>query len=375
MSGVPSEAACELPLAELADELSEGLAVCRDGRIVWASPRLSGWTGRPKLVGAEVASLFEGERPAPGRTVVGVLRDGGRERRFEIRGRTLRDGSTAFVVREVTHVQSLEEEVLRVGRELHELKRCVERERERARRESDEREHLLTVVAHELRTPATVIHGYARLLLSEKVGPLNAEQRRFLDEAVRSCQRLDAFIGNLLEASRQASHDAPLEVREDRLTGTVESVARFLKPLLEARELRVELAVDDTVPARFDPVRLEQVLTNLLSNAIRYAPSGSAVRVAVRPIEIDGRAWVEVSVRDEGPGIAEGEQERIFLPYVRAGADRGAGGLGLGLSICKRIVEAHGGAIGVRNESGGGCTFAFTLPAPSGRSGRLAEAG
>jgi signal transduction histidine kinase len=105
------------------------------------------------------------------------------------------------------------------------------------------------------------------------------------------------------------------------------------------------------------------VLTNLLSNAIRYAPEESCVRVATRPLgQGDGR-FVELSVTDEGPGVPPAERERIFRPYVR-GSDRGqGGGLGLGLAICKRLVEAHGGAIVVRDAPGGGSCFAFTLPA------------
>lgn len=374
MPRVPSQAACALPLYELADAFSDAIAVCRDGRIVWASGRLAEWTGRADLEGVEFVTLFEGDDPEPGRAVACAIQPGERPRRLEIRGHALEDGSTAFVMRDVTHVQSLEEELLRIGRELHELQRRVERERERARHESQEREDLLTVVAHELRTPATVIHGYTKLLLAEKVGPLGSEQRHFLEEAAKSCQRLNAFIGNLLEASRQAAHDSPLEVHEGYLTPTLDGVAGFLKPLLEARELRIEVEVAEATLVRFDPVRLEQVLTNLLANAIRYAPAGSAIRVAARPVRVDGLAWVEVSVSDEGSGVAAGDEERIFLPYVRAGADRAAGGLGLGLSICKRIVEAHGGAIHVRSPVGGGCTFAFTLPAPSTQPAPVEEA-
>jgi signal transduction histidine kinase len=98
---------------------------------------------------------------------------------------------------------------------------------------------------------------------------------------------------------------------------------------------------------------------NLLANAIKYARRGGRVRVA--SCSADG-ARVEVRVEDDGPGVAPEDRERIFEPYVRAGEGRRAGGLGLGLAICKRIVEAHGGTIGVSDRPGGGSVFAFSLP-------------
>jgi signal transduction histidine kinase len=145
----------------------------------------------------------------------------------------------------------------------------------------------------------------------------------------------------------------------------VEGVASFLKPMLETRGLEIRVALDPQLPpARFDPVRVEQVLTNLLANAIRYASAGGTIHVEARPAEREGLTWVEVSVVDDGVGVAPEDRERIFLPYVRAGEERGAGGLGLGLAICKRIVEAHGGSIAVESAPGGGSRFVFTLPAP-----------
>ena len=105
-----------------------------------------------------------------------------------------------------------------------------------------------------------------------------------------------------------------------------------------------------------------QVLTNLLANAIRYTKAGGSIRIESRALEADGRALVEIAVMDQGPGVAHVDRDRIFEPYERG--DRGIDdrGVGLGLSICKRIVEAHGGRIGVSDEPGGGSRFAFTLP-------------
>jgi signal transduction histidine kinase len=236
----------------------------------------------------------------------------------------------------------------------------LERARAELRREMAEREELLTMVSHELRTPVTVLTGYSRLLLSEKVGPLNDEQRRFLRECLKSCHRLNHFIGNLLESSRQVHGGLHLDLEEQPLAPVVTGVASFLAPLIEENGLTLELSLDAAAGrACFDAVRVEQVLMNLLANAIKYARRGGRVRVA--SCSADG-ARVEVRVEDDGPGVAPEDRERIFEPYVRAGEGRRAGGLGLGLAICKRIVEAHGGTIGVSDRPGGGSVFAFSLP-------------
>jgi signal transduction histidine kinase len=233
----------------------------------------------------------------------------------------------------------------------------------------------VTVVSHELRTPLTVIAGFNKLLLSEQVGSLNAEQRRFLTESERSCRRLDAFIGNLIEAARQSAHEGPLELRDASLEGAVRSVVAFLRPLFEERGVRAELRLDpEAARARFHPLRIEQVLTNLLGNAVRYASKGGRVEVATRRLGSGRDARVEVAVTDDGPGVPPADRERIFLPWVR-GRERSAGGLGLGLAICKRIVDAHGGTIGVDAVPGGGSRFAFTLAAAGGPDeGRRPEA-
>jgi signal transduction histidine kinase len=358
----------------VADALGEGLALCRDGRITWANARLAellGVASADALAGDALAGHFEGdEAPALGRAVACRVSRLDAARSVVVRGLALADGEEVFLVQDQTHVQTLEEELLRTGRELAQLHREVERLRERTRREHTEREELLTVVAHELRTPATVIAGYARLLLSGKVGPLNDEQRRFLEESVRACQRLNAFLGNLLESARQSSGDWPLEVREAALAPSIDGVAASLKPLLEEKAMRIELRLDPrAAAARFDPVRLEQVLVNLLSNALRHAPAGTSIAIDTRPVECNGLPFIEVGVCDDGPGVPAEDRERIFLPWVRVGRGRNVGGLGLGLAICKRIVEAHGGTIRAEARPGHGSRFAFTLPAPSRADG------
>lgn len=352
------------------DATSDGLGGVRDGVLAWANAALARLAGvrRPEdLAGMPVAELLPeallASVPSAAAERARLVRRDGGERCVEVALEATPDGSV-LRVRDVTELSTLEAEVMRSSRALHEANRELAAARERLRSESAEREELLTVVSHELRTPCTVIQGYNRLLLSGRFGELTEKQRHFLEESQKSCQRLNAFIGNLLEAARQGLAVGPLEVAEAPLAPLVEGVVRHLAPLLEEHRLGVELALAAApLRARCDPRRVEQVLVNLLGNALKYAPAGSAVRIESRALREAGREFVEVAVLDAGAGVPARERERIFEPYVQVAESRKAGGLGLGLAICRRIVEAHGGRIGVEPRPGGGSRFAFTLPA------------
>jgi signal transduction histidine kinase len=212
----------------------------------------------------------------------------------------------------------------------------------------------------------TVIGGYSRLLLSGDAGPLTDEQRRFLLESAKSCQRLNEFIGKLIEASREKKGGEVLELGCQPLLPVIEGVIELLRPVAAERDCRLLVRVDAAAErARFDRLRVEQILTNLVSNAVQHGGPKATIEIATRGLAAGagGRRFVEVSVTDDGPGVAPEQRERIFQPWVQANGADGRGGLGLGLAICRRLVEAHGGVISVCERPGGGCRFSFTLPA------------
>jgi signal transduction histidine kinase len=325
-------------VAALLDCLGDGVARCHGDRIVFANAALAqllGVDAAAKLVDAPLSGFLEGPLDAAA--------EGPVERR-------LRRADGSFGAALVRRFEGLPgEDSIWVLRDVAELR---------------EREALLTELSHELRTPVTVIAGYARLLLSEEVGPLNEVQRRFLQQSARSAQRLVDLIGRILEAAAHARGGVELECAEAPLRPTVAAVVDLVAPLVEQKHLTLEVTLDPAAArARFDALRVEQVLSNLIGNAIRHAPPGSTIAVTSAPRP---RGFVEVAVADEGPGVAPGDRERIFQPYVRGGDRRRPGGLGLGLAIAKRLVEAHGGSLGVREAAGGGSVFAFTLPAAAG---------
>ncbi|MBW2245329.1 MAG: hypothetical protein JRH01_25440 [Deltaproteobacteria bacterium] len=229
-------------------------------------------------------------------------------------------------------------------------------------RESQQRDELLTIVSHELRTPITVIDGFNKLLLSGQAGPLTDEQRRFLEESRKSCRRLNLFVANLLEKERLRVGESAPHLAINSLRTLLEGVAAFLAPLVAESDQKLETLVEpDAEMACFDPMSIEQVLVNLIGNGFKYGRRGGTLRVCCQRLGGEP-SYIEVAVLDDGPGIPEEERERIFEPYVRRAEHKGSGGLGLGLAICRRIVAAHGGSIGVGEAPGGGSRFAFSLP-------------
>jgi len=371
------------PLRAIASAISGGVLLARAERICWASDRLTemaGFAAAADLTDLPLGALFSDNGdgiPGPNaRAVVecGLKRSDGSIRSVGCRslhGAALAEHTAAWVIEDLTHIRSVERELLHLGRDLHGANRELADLRDRLRRENNEREELLTVVSHELRTPVTIISGYNRLLLAEKVGPLNDEQRGFLSESSKACRRLDLFIGNLLEASRQDAGSEILEITHASVAGVVDEVVGLLRPLLDDAKLaiRVDIA-EDADRARFDRTRLEQILINLIGNAVKFSPPGGAIEISTRAISQASeqgaeRTFVEFRVSDQGPGVAPAHRQRIFEPYVQVGEQRGAGGLGLGLAICRRLVAAHGGAICVEARPTGGSCFVFTIPASS----------
>ena len=227
------------------------------------------------------------------------------------------------------------------------------------RRQADEerlRNALLSSVSHDLRTPLGVITGAVSTAL-ETPGLSEAARRELLHSAQEEAQRLHRLVSNLLDITRLEA--GSLEVHKEwmPLEEVIGSALNRKELAAEAHRVRVHLPADLPV-APLDGVLMEQLLLNLLDNALKYSPSGS-------PVDI--KAWageksLTLSVADHGPGIAEGEEARIFEKLVRGKDVEGRSGAGLGLAICRAIVTAHGGRIQATNHPHGGAQFLVTLP-------------
>lgn len=210
---------------------------------------------------------------------------------------------------------------------------------------------LISTVSHELRTPLTMIQGFAELLLTREIG--QEKSRQALQQIHESARRLSRLIGDLLEVSRIDA--GRLEVHPTRVE-LPEVVAEVTDQFAREREVRV--AVDGTCTVLADRDKLVQILTNLVGNAVKY--SREPVSVTTR----DRGDHVEVTVEDRGIGMTDDELGQLFQKFFRARSSevRETGGTGLGLFICKSLVELHGGKINVESEPEKGTTFTFTLP-------------
>ncbi len=219
----------------------------------------------------------------------------------------------------------------------------------------------VAVVSHELRTPLAVVLGNLELLGDERFWQLNPQQAQFLKSATTNSHRLLHLINDILDFSKLENSSLPMTRSPNELTEVIRQAAENLSRLFEERELNLKLDLADDLPlAEIDEQRIAQVLTNLISNAIKFSPAGAPVEVTVR--HEDGQAVVRVS--DHGEGIRREDMPRLFKKFSQldSRSTRKVGGTGLGLAICKGIVEAHGGHIWAESEPGEGSTFIFTLP-------------
>jgi PAS domain S-box-containing protein len=229
------------------------------------------------------------------------------------------------------------------------------------KRALDARDDFISVASHELKTPMTALQlnlqGLRRQAMGAPVSTGQAPMTDKVDKAIGHVQRLVRLVEELLDVSRITSGRLDLQLERCDLADVAREVADRMSDQATRAGSPVKLKADGRISGTWDRIRIEQVITNLLSNAFRYAP-GEPVELCVD--EVQGRA--SIRVRDGGPGIPEGDHERIFERFERASRSRRHGGLGMGLYITREIARAHGGSIKVESEPGNGAEFIVELP-------------
>lgn len=222
----------------------------------------------------------------------------------------------------------------------------------------------VSVAAHELRSPLASIQGYLEVLLDEEPGPLTTEQREYLEIVQRGAHRLLRITGSLLDATRIEAGRIELVLQPVNLRVLVETVVAEWQGWLDAKQQQLVVDAAPDLPAALcDETRAAQILNNLVSNASKYTPQGGTIRISLVPAEEDG--FLQVSVADNGLGIAASDQAKLFSRFFRTENARltDATGTGLGLYIARSLVELHGGRIWFESEIDRGSTFHVTLPA------------
>ena len=256
------------------------------------------------------------------------------------------------------------EELTRLNNELAAAQRELAKKNAELARLNEQKNRFLGLAAHDLRNPLEVINVYSRFLLDEAADRLESEQLDFVRTIMRSSNFMLTLVNDLLDVSKIEAGRLELELSEVDLRGLVARNVELNRRLAERKEINILFKAHEDIPLlRLDASKIEQVLNNLVGNAVKFSPRGSAVEVGLERAAADGA--VVLYVKDEGPGVPAGELGKLFEPFTR-GSARGSEGeksAGLGLAIVKRIVEGHGGRITVESEPGAGATFAVSLPA------------
>lgn len=274
------------------------------------------------------------------------------------RERALAEGAKDFLTKPLDQI-----EVLQRIRNLLETRLLFQKARQATRA----RDEVLAVVAHDLRNPLGTIRLAASMMLESDPAP---PHRRPVEIIEAAAERMNALIADLLEIRRLESGKLRLELRRLDPGLLLKEAVAMLRPLAGARSIEIALDAPVELPAvMMDPDRILQVLSNLVGNAIKFTPRGGTIRLECE----SSSGIVRFAVRDSGPGIPADQLPYLFGEYWQAD-DRDRRGIGLGLSIARGLVEAHGGEIWAESEPGAGAAFLFTIPAaPAPRERTVAE--
>ncbi len=255
---------------------------------------------------------------------------------------------------------------------------------ERLQSESRRRTTALAHAAHELKTPLAIMAGYMDLLLSDKLGPLSERQRHILEDMRANGTRLQQFIHDFLTYSALETGNVSMRFEVADLNACLSEVCNFWLHRFHQQGVALYFLANEKLrPFPFDNFKVQHVISNLLDNALKFTPGGGTVWLSAEPHLWDRRTGkpvktkisndrrkqnssvlnaVRVTISDTGVGISPEFQQEIFEDFTKASSERNSQGMGLGLSIARRLVQAHGGRIWMESQPGSGSKFSFLLP-------------
>ncbi|MCP4293700.1 MAG: hybrid sensor histidine kinase/response regulator [bacterium] len=328
--------------------LHEPVAICsEDDRLVLASQVFLNILRMPREVAnfksmTEILSILD----IPAETI-DQLRQGCHE---DLQMEITIDGETTYLTGRTAPITLSENEVA-MAYVFRDVTREVESQRMRA--------DFHSMIAHDLRSPMSVIQGYVSLMATGKTGPINDTQIEFMESVNRKISEMTALLNDFLDMSKMDAGFVNLKCQDHSLGELITEVIEDLGPIAESRDLKVSLNLpSNDILVHSDPLRLTQILRNLLSNAIKYNKDQGFIRITV----VEKGTKARVSVADGGIGMSADELAVLFDPYTRGNSQRKIKGVGLGIVIVKKLVEAHGGDVTVSSEPGKGSTFTFNIP-------------
>jgi PAS domain S-box-containing protein len=347
-------------------ESSEDSIIAKDldGNIIeWnrGAERLFGYTAA-EMIGKPISALMPPEHKGDMNEILSRIRRGERVEHFES-VRVKKNGERVPVSLSVSPIKDATGKIIgaaKIARDISEQRKS-EVERERLYREAQEatrvREDFLSMAGHELRTPLTTLQFQFHSLKRRIASGQAAKAAELVDRAVAQLFRLTRLTEELLDVTRITSGRLDLDLEETDLSEVAREAAERFRDAAARAGCEIRIAAPPGVRGTWDRSRLDQVVTNLVSNAVKFG-KGKPIEVCVEP----DTSWARFTVRDEGIGISPEDQAKIFERFERAVSRRSYGGMGLGLWIARQIVDAHGGKIAVSSEPGKGSMFRVELP-------------
>ena len=323
--------------------------------------RIFGYTAQ-EAIGRSITIVIPDDRLDEEAEVLTRIRAGLAVEHFET-VRRRKDGSPIDIALTVSPIRTSTGEIIgasKIARDITEQRRL----REIAEEASRLKDEFLALLSHELRTPLNTVLGYARMLRKEDSRMVGDLRVRALDALERNADALSRLVTDVLDTSRSVSGKLRLDLETAPLEEIVSEAVRTVSPPAEAKDLSFEIHCEPGISVRADRDRLQQVLWNLLSNAIKFTPAGGTVSLRTRR----DHGSIVISVEDTGIGIAPEHLPHVFQRFWQAhtGASREFGGLGIGLTLSRHLVEMHGGTIAVDSLGPGrGTTFTVLLPNPA----------
>jgi len=349
----------EINLRNVIEKYADGIIIVdKNGAVSFVNSAVEKLFGRKaeEFYGKEFGfPLVEGES-----TEINIIRSDGEMHTAEMRLVEIDwEGKTAYLasIHDITELKRVEQLT------------CEMREREELDKAKDE---FVSTASHELRTPLTSIKNSVDLILKGKTGTINEAQEKFLLMAERNIKKLNSLIEDLLSLSKIESGRISLRYEEFELRPCIENVISMLKPLADEKHATFKIDIADNLPTVYaDVSKIEEVLINLINNAIKFSPDKSTIAIEARherneqEIPADTEKHVVIMIKDNGFGIPREAVGHIFNKFYRVEtslSQRQIPGTGLGLPICKGIVEAHNGNIWCESEEAKGSSFIFTIP-------------
>ncbi len=329
-------------------------SIDEDGTIVSENRACEGMFAyeRTEMLGLRFLQLVQNEHAKEAYSFLSDLKEGGEAKQIELTMKR-RDGS---LLDAHLSAQWSDQERKAV---------CIIRDQSEQVEAERIKQEVMAMVTHDLRSPLMVINNFFQFLKDGFYGQVNERGQKFLPNSISSCNRLLALVNDLLDAEKMRSGMTTIEPEATDLAEIVNECVEFIRPLAKEKSIEVQVRTESVI-AKVDHKLITRVLINLLSNAINHSDKAKTVEVTTKLL----KKVVEVSVIDSGPGIPEDQLESIFERFyqIRGNQNSKAEGSGLGLTICKSIVQLHGGKIWVENRQEKGSKFTFSLPVDEQKS-------